>query len=82
MSNLSNSAEQAGARAPATACRKCGSHRFLILESIAYSGELVLEDDGTAFLHCFSSEGGIDIITCRECDAEYTTDDFVEIIIN
>lgn len=82
MSIISRHAEQAGAKAPATACRACGSTRFIILESYAYSGELHPEDDGTAFLHCFSSEGGIDTITCRDCSAEYTPDDFAEIIIN
>ncbi|MDX1922433.1 MAG: hypothetical protein SFW65_04830 [Alphaproteobacteria bacterium] len=82
MKTISRSAEQAGAKAPATACRSCGSMRFVIIESYAYSGELYPEDDGTAFLHCFSSEGGIDMIRCRECGTKHSPDDFIDIIIN
>ena len=82
MSTLSHSAEQAGAKAPATACRKCGSTRFFVLESMAYCGDVHLYSDGTPFLHCYDGDGGIDSITCRQCGAKHTPETFTEIIIN
>ena len=81
MSTVSKSAEQAGAQAPAkapiTACRKCGSKSFFVIESYAYKAEL--DEDEPSTLDCFKGDGGIDNITCAECGEDHTCDDFTEI---
>ena len=81
MSGIDKSAEQAGAQAPAkapiTACRKCGSKSFIVIESYAYKAEL--DEDMPSTLDCFKGDGGIDIIECPDCGEQYTCDDFTEI---
>ena len=81
MSKISKSSEQAVAQAPAkapiTACRKCGSKRFSVIETYAYNAEL--SEDNPSMLDCFKPDGGIDIIECEGCGEQYTCDDFAVI---
>ncbi|MBX3534569.1 MAG: hypothetical protein KF826_09475 [Xanthobacteraceae bacterium] len=81
MSTTGKSSEQAVAQAtaktPTTACRKCGSKSFFVIESYTYKAEL--DEDSPSTLDCFKGDGGIDSITCAECGEDHTCDDFTEI---
>ena len=60
-----------------TTCPACGSKRFTIAETYIYDGEV--QENGTLLYMDWPGSGGIDLITCTECNREVSVAEFVAI---
>jgi hypothetical protein len=61
-----------------TKCGFCGSHKFIVVETYAWRGDV--DDEGR--LGCANAEGGIDSIDCANCGESYAVDRFAQIDFN
>jgi len=61
-----------------TKCARCGSQRFIIVETVDWDGEV----DDASFLGCRNAWSTIESIRCVECDASYAADSFAQIDFN
>lgn len=58
-------------------CSNCGGEDFLIQETIVHKAATSEEDGDLTVYKVFSC--GIEIIFCKECEREYSEDDFKNI---
>lgn len=79
MSKPSKSDKLAGTKRAPTGCSNCGSTRFDVLETSAYTAEVRRLSSGQHVLHCCDADRGIDSITCQQCGEEHSSLDFAEI---
>jgi hypothetical protein len=61
-----------------TKCGRCGCREFCVVETLDWRGEV--DDEGV--LGCTSSGNSIDGISCAECGASHSTDDFANLEFN
>ncbi|MDD3295796.1 MAG: hypothetical protein PHU64_00365 [Candidatus Omnitrophica bacterium] len=58
-------------------CRKCGGDNFIIQETILHEAALCLEDKELTVYK--ERTGGIEKIICKNCNTDYSEEDFSRI---
>jgi len=61
-----------------TKCVRCGSLKFIVVETTTWRGEL----DDKGLLACAFAENEIDNIRCADCNEPYETDRFNDLYFN